>query len=130
MEEEKKQDDFLKSVFKNSELTPPPSDDFTEQVMLQAKVVHAKEVSQKATYNWLAKAAVGYLGWGMVILILWITGVLNQALEFGLNILQPVVDFTGAPILVGVIIYLILARLSFVVYIIYKFQNSGKPSLI
>lgn len=122
--EEDKLDKFLKDIITDSGFETPPSDDYTQKVMLK---VAALPVSQVRFSNQLAIALIGVEVWamlGIVAYFLWQTGWIGNVIVLVSNLRDSLFDIfsmkTISIIIIGLILHTIIFRGLLAIYLLKK----------
>jgi len=125
--EEDKLDKFLKDIITDSGFETPPSDDYTQKVMLKVAALPVSQFRKVRFSNQLAIALIGVEVWamlGIAAYFLWQIGWIGDVIVLVSNLLDSLFDIfsmkTISIIIIGLILHTIIFRGLLAIYLLKK----------
>ncbi len=125
--EEDKLNKFLKDIITDSGFETPPSDDYTQKVMLKVTALPVSQFRKVRFSNQLAITLIGVEVWamlGIAAYFLWQTGWIGNVMVLVSNLMDSLFDIfsmkTISIIIIGLILHTIIFRGLLAIYLLKK----------
>ena len=125
--EEDKLDKFLKDIITDSGFETPPSDDYTQKVMLKITALPVSQFRKVRFSNQLAITLIGVEVWamlGIAAYFLWQIGWIGNVIVLVSNLMDSLFDIfsmkTISIIIIGLILHTIIFRGLLAIYLLKK----------